>query len=360
VWSSHGGYPGTAFTRSFGDSIAEEIGVFAEPEMVTRPLSPEDRIIVLASDGVFEFLTNQSVIDICAKYDDPLSACHAVVAESYELWLQYEMRTDDITMMCIFIDDIDDDANGPLSSTVELEKAQERDESAIIGQSSRPVRQTLGKKARDTIAEMKQRLIDEAEELPEDFDIAELHTEKTPEEKTRISEAINSVIMIQSLSPEQRDMIIGVMEPINVKEGEWIIKQGSVGDRFYVVDFGTFAVRKIPEGGEDKTGEGGEIVHTYVGSRDSSRLSTFGELALIKSAPRAASVIAQTDGKLWAIHRHAFQAVLSAQPEELNREAVTESGEEEVVQQTEEPNKEKENVNVNESENTKVLDDGEE
>lgn len=36
VWSPHGEYPGTAFTRSLGDAIAEELGVYAEPEMVTR------------------------------------------------------------------------------------------------------------------------------------------------------------------------------------------------------------------------------------------------------------------------------------------------------------------------------------
>ena len=36
IWSPHGEYPGTAFTRSLGDSYAEELGVFAEPEMITR------------------------------------------------------------------------------------------------------------------------------------------------------------------------------------------------------------------------------------------------------------------------------------------------------------------------------------
>ena len=64
VWSPNGDYPGTAFTRSIGDAIAEELGVHADPEMLSRELTPEDRIIVIASDGVFEFLTNQSVIDI--------------------------------------------------------------------------------------------------------------------------------------------------------------------------------------------------------------------------------------------------------------------------------------------------------
>jgi serine/threonine protein phosphatase PrpC len=54
IWSPNGDYPGTAFTRSIGDAIAEELGVMAEPEMLCRELGGEDRIIVLASDGVFE------------------------------------------------------------------------------------------------------------------------------------------------------------------------------------------------------------------------------------------------------------------------------------------------------------------
>lgn len=62
-----------------------------------------DRFLVIASDGVFEFLTNQSVADMVAKYPDPLEACKKVVQESYDLWLQYEVRTDDITIICIYI-----------------------------------------------------------------------------------------------------------------------------------------------------------------------------------------------------------------------------------------------------------------
>jgi len=54
IWSPNGDYPGTAFTRSIGDGIAEELGVCAQPEILGRELSKEDRIIVLASDGVFE------------------------------------------------------------------------------------------------------------------------------------------------------------------------------------------------------------------------------------------------------------------------------------------------------------------
>lgn len=52
VRSKQGNYPGTAFTRSLGDSVAESLGVCAEPEMLTLPISSNERLLVLASDGV--------------------------------------------------------------------------------------------------------------------------------------------------------------------------------------------------------------------------------------------------------------------------------------------------------------------
>lgn len=36
IWSPNGDYPGTAFTRSLGDKVAEECGVIAEPEILQR------------------------------------------------------------------------------------------------------------------------------------------------------------------------------------------------------------------------------------------------------------------------------------------------------------------------------------
>src|SRR5690606_22296580 len=69
-------------------------------------LEPQDKYLIIASDGVFEFLTNQMVADECAHHTDPLMACKAVVAQAYHLWLQYEIRTDDITMLAVYLDEV--------------------------------------------------------------------------------------------------------------------------------------------------------------------------------------------------------------------------------------------------------------
>jgi len=312
VWHPHQDYPGTAFTRSLGDSLAEELGVFAEPEMVTRELEANDKIIVLASDGVFEFLTNQSVIDICAKFNDPVAACKAVVAESYELWLQYELRTDDITMICIFIDSVDKEFPQKEGHIHSNSKGNDNPDIVKPGRESRPVRQTPSIAKTQKNAMLKATL-ESNEHLDEEFDISQLYTEKTQDEKACISQAIKASVMLQNITGKQRDMIYGVMEPIVVRKGDWIIRQGTVGDRFYIVEQGSFEVRILPEGQEDERGNGGNLVHVYHGSKKSHVHPTFGELSLMYSAPRAATIIAQTDGKLWALHRYAFRKVLVEQ-----------------------------------------------
>lgn len=103
LWVQNGMYPGTAFTRSVGDSTAEKIGVIAAPEVSVVPLTPDHPFFVVASDGVFEFLSSQAVVDMVSSYEDPRDACSAIVGESYKLWLTHENRTDDITVIIVHI-----------------------------------------------------------------------------------------------------------------------------------------------------------------------------------------------------------------------------------------------------------------
>lgn len=58
VWLKNEDIPGLAMTRSFGDATAARVGVNAIPEIKEFDLTSEDKVIVLASDGVWEFLEN--------------------------------------------------------------------------------------------------------------------------------------------------------------------------------------------------------------------------------------------------------------------------------------------------------------
>ncbi|KAL4426116.1 hypothetical protein ABPG77_002702 [Micractinium sp. CCAP 211/92] len=104
LWSPCGLFPGTAFTRSIGDTAAEDIGVIPDPEMTATQLGPQHRFAILASDGIWEFISSQQAVDMVARHDNPYDAAKALVAQAYKLWLQKETRTDDITCVVIFFD----------------------------------------------------------------------------------------------------------------------------------------------------------------------------------------------------------------------------------------------------------------
>jgi cGMP-dependent protein kinase len=103
IWFQNKNFPGCAFTRSLGDRIAERIGVIAEPEIITKTLTKNDKYLVIASDGIFEFLTNEYVINACTMASTPVEACEALTRAAYDQWLEHEDRTDDITIIVCFL-----------------------------------------------------------------------------------------------------------------------------------------------------------------------------------------------------------------------------------------------------------------
>ncbi|CAM9985015.1 unnamed protein product, partial [Hapterophycus canaliculatus] len=55
---------GLAMARSIGDHAVKSIGVVADPEVTTHTIEAGDKFIVLASDGVWEFISSQEAVDI--------------------------------------------------------------------------------------------------------------------------------------------------------------------------------------------------------------------------------------------------------------------------------------------------------
>ena len=79
--------------------------------------------------------------------------------------------------------------------------------------------------------------------------------------------------------------------------GTVVIRQGEVGDRFWLVDTGEVDVDQ----------DGSVIARLGPGA-------SFGELALIRDIPRTASVVAVTDVALFALDREAFLLTVTASP----------------------------------------------
>ena len=59
-------------SRSLGDTVAHSAGVTSEPEFTFHTLNPEtDVCLVVASDGLWEFMDDQTVIDMIGAFKNP-------------------------------------------------------------------------------------------------------------------------------------------------------------------------------------------------------------------------------------------------------------------------------------------------
>ncbi|XP_014679971.1 PREDICTED: protein phosphatase 2C and cyclic nucleotide-binding/kinase domain-containing protein-like, partial [Priapulus caudatus] len=82
-----------------------------------------------------------------------------------------------------------------------------------------------------------------------------------------------------------------------VQPDEHVIDQGDDGDYFYVIESGTYDIFV-------KFDDGEKLVGAYDGK------GSFGELALMYNMPRSATIIATSDGTLWAMERSVFRRIL--------------------------------------------------
>ena len=79
------------------------MGVLADPEVIEFKLN-KDSFAIIASDGVWEFLSNDQVAIIVAealKDGSPEHAANTLVRESFLKWKKEEDVIDDIT--CVII-----------------------------------------------------------------------------------------------------------------------------------------------------------------------------------------------------------------------------------------------------------------
>ncbi|NWZ99060.1 KAP0 kinase, partial [Nesospiza acunhae] len=123
-----------------------------------------------------------------------------------------------------------------------------------------------------------------------------------------LAKAIEKNVLFTHLDDNERSDIFDAMFPVTYIAGETVIQQGNLvynqfffsslgdeGDNFYVVDQGEMDVYVNSEWATS-VGEGG----------------SFGELALIYGTPRAATVKAKTNVKLWGIDRDSYRRILMA------------------------------------------------
>ena len=98
-------YPGLAMSRSIGDAIAKKMGVIAEPGIIEHNLNGGIKFIVLGSDGIWEFLSNEDVRDIGKVFYLNCEAndlCEELYSSSLIKWKCNDSTVDDITIIAIY------------------------------------------------------------------------------------------------------------------------------------------------------------------------------------------------------------------------------------------------------------------
>ena len=80
--------------------------MIATPEIREINLTEFDKLIILASDGVWEFISNQEAASIVMPHflnNSAEKAAEALISESIRRWQEEDTSIDDITCIIIFL-----------------------------------------------------------------------------------------------------------------------------------------------------------------------------------------------------------------------------------------------------------------
>ena len=105
VWAKDKDYPGLAMSRSIGDMDAKKIGVIPNPQIVEYTIDHSSKYLILASDGIWEFIDSEDAMKYSNKYyirNDPIGLCHDLSKRATALWEKNDCIIDDITVLVVF------------------------------------------------------------------------------------------------------------------------------------------------------------------------------------------------------------------------------------------------------------------
>lgn len=120
---------------------------------------------------------------------------------------------------------------------------------------------------------------------------------KSDEQRKRLKDVSDKIMLLNRLDEEQLTNVINAMEERKIQVDDIVIKQGDDGDNFYVIDSGKYDVYINKENGP-------ELVFTY------DDVGFFGELALMYNTPRAATVKCSKNGTIWSLDRKTFRQII--------------------------------------------------
>ncbi|CAN6922605.1 unnamed protein product [Brassica oleracea] len=142
VWLPNCDSPGLAMARAFGDFCLKDFGLISVPEVSFRRLTDKDEFIVLATDGIWDVLSNEEVVKIVASAPSRASAARALVETAVRAWRHKypTSKVDDCAAVCLYLNSNGSNAISTASSFSKLEDEDEIDDgsgpSGGLGRSS--------------------------------------------------------------------------------------------------------------------------------------------------------------------------------------------------------------------------------
>lgn len=110
IFAKNGLAPGINMSRCLGDLFGHsECGLTAEPEVRVCEVLADDAVLLLCSDGVWEFIEPARAVSIAMesyKKGGASEAAESLAKEAWDRWIQEEggAVVDDITAVCVFLD----------------------------------------------------------------------------------------------------------------------------------------------------------------------------------------------------------------------------------------------------------------
>jgi serine/threonine protein phosphatase PrpC len=108
VYAKSARYPGLNMSRCLGDLLGHaDAGCSAVPEVSEIELSADHHVLLLCSDGVWEFVTPDQAVKMVSEYGPKKAgqAADRLAKVSWDSWIKEEGGSvvDDITVVCIFL-----------------------------------------------------------------------------------------------------------------------------------------------------------------------------------------------------------------------------------------------------------------
>ncbi|MED6156423.1 hypothetical protein PIB30_014389 [Stylosanthes scabra] len=104
VWLPDEDSPGLAMSRAFGDYCIKDYGLISVPEVTHRHISTKDQFVVLATDGVWDVISNEEAVDIVSSTPDKAKSAKRLVECAAHAWKRKRrgIAMDDISAICLF------------------------------------------------------------------------------------------------------------------------------------------------------------------------------------------------------------------------------------------------------------------